>query len=274
MAAGPATLAAERAAPDHIVIAMQGTSSSAPASGSCHGQDCEQDHQQQHQTQTGVQNEGEMQRTVVLVQPLGEAPEATAWSSSMLQECRICLSADNQDDLVQPCSCDGTVKYAHLECLKSWVQERQQLECELCGKPYKSNVKQHLTPLIDSSSRRLRYSRLENSVTGTIGLRAGAADGDSPAPPVVSWTRFWIQLAILVMLLVAVLYLALFVPVNTSDNFWLMFLWRVSAVALLCGFVDVATAFSSHLCVQGCRWQGQDHPACSVWHKVCCALCC
>jgi len=41
-------------------------------------------------------------------------------------------------------------------------------------------------------------------------------------------TRFWIHLGILVMLLVAVLHLALFVPVNTSDNFWLMFLWRVS----------------------------------------------
>eukprot|EP00775_Hariotina_reticulata_P006664 gene6664-6888_t len=144
--------------------------------------------------------------------------------------------ADNQDDLVQPCSCNGTVKHAHLECLKSWVQERQQLECELCGKPYKSNVKQHLTPLLDSSSRRLRYSRLESTLTGTSSLRAGAAGGDSPAlspaPPVVSWTRFWIHLAILVMLLVAVLYLALFVPVNTSDNFWLMFLWRAITIIL------------------------------------------
>ena len=41
-----------------------------------------------------------------------------------------------------------------------------------------------------------------------------------------------IHLGILVMLLVAVLYLALFVNVGASDNFWLMFLWRAITVIL------------------------------------------
>jgi hypothetical protein len=34
------------------------------------------------------------------------------------------------------------------------------------------------------------------------------------------------------MLLVAVLYLSLFVNVGASDNFWLMFLWRAITVIL------------------------------------------
>lgn len=49
-------------------------------------------------------------------------------SQSGIRECRICLAADNQEDLVQPCNCTGSVKYAHMECLKAWVQERCSLQ--------------------------------------------------------------------------------------------------------------------------------------------------
>lgn len=56
---------------------------------------------------------------------------ATSLSSASQQgpkECRICLASDNQEDLVQPCSCTGSVQYAHMECLKAWVQERCNLQ--------------------------------------------------------------------------------------------------------------------------------------------------
>lgn len=52
----------------------------------------------------------------------------SAASQSSIRECRICLSSDSQDDLVQPCSCTGSVKYAHMECLKAWVHERCNLQ--------------------------------------------------------------------------------------------------------------------------------------------------
>ncbi|WIA16143.1 hypothetical protein OEZ85_012859 [Tetradesmus obliquus] len=65
-----------------------------------------------------------------------------------------------------------------------------------------------------------------------MGQQFGEGDDDGEPPQQISWTRFWVHLGILVMLLVAVLYLSLFVNVGASDNFWLMFLWRAITVIL------------------------------------------
>jgi hypothetical protein len=53
-------------------------------------------------------------------------------------ECRICLSAGNaEQELIQPCSCAGTMGYTHAACLEAWVQEKGSLTCELCKQQYK-----------------------------------------------------------------------------------------------------------------------------------------
>lgn len=57
--------------------------------------------------------------------------------------CRICL--ENGTELIQPCGCKGTVAYVHSECLKEWIERKEQIEfayniskelrvvdCELC----------------------------------------------------------------------------------------------------------------------------------------------
>lgn len=61
-------------------------------------------------------------------QQLQRNPSSLSTTSHHARECRICLAADNPEDLVQPCSCTGSVQYAHMECLKSWVQERANLQ--------------------------------------------------------------------------------------------------------------------------------------------------
>jgi hypothetical protein len=163
------------------------------------------------------------------------ATNLSSASQQGIQECRICLAADNQEDLVQPCNCTGSVQYAHMECLKSWVQERCNLQCELCGKQYKDEVAQRLLPLLEGRRPRRSRSRTIRVVNanGETVLAVEAAEDEEEQPrPRISWTRFWIHLGILVMLLVAVLYLALFVNVGASDNFWLMFLWRAITVIL------------------------------------------
>ena len=33
--------------------------------------------------------------------------------------CRICLD-DNGKELINPCKCNGTNKYVHLDCLNKW----------------------------------------------------------------------------------------------------------------------------------------------------------
>ena len=65
--------------------------------------------------------------------------------------CRICLTEDTpyndvDDPLISPCDCSGTMKYIHYQCLKNWLESKQEsktteyafsyywkeLQCELC----------------------------------------------------------------------------------------------------------------------------------------------
>ncbi len=52
----------------------------------------------------------------------------------MPRQCRICLEEDKKRNLVAPCSCKGTSKYAHSECLMQWFlhQPSKGLFCSLC----------------------------------------------------------------------------------------------------------------------------------------------
>jgi len=64
--------------------------------------------------------------------------------------CRICLHSENNEDnlLVSPCNCSGSVQYVHIDCLKHWIKSKcvikstgvcteyswKSLKCELCHK--------------------------------------------------------------------------------------------------------------------------------------------
>ncbi|KAJ8397365.1 hypothetical protein AAFF_G00439140 [Aldrovandia affinis] len=46
--------------------------------------------------------------------------------------CRICFQGAEQGDLLNPCRCDGSVRYTHQQCLLKWISERGSWTCELC----------------------------------------------------------------------------------------------------------------------------------------------
>uniref|UniRef100_A0A8C6VV70 RING-type E3 ubiquitin transferase n=2 Tax=Nothobranchius TaxID=28779 RepID=A0A8C6VV70_NOTFU len=46
--------------------------------------------------------------------------------------CRICFQGAEQGDLLNPCRCDGSVRYTHQQCLLKWISERGCWTCELC----------------------------------------------------------------------------------------------------------------------------------------------
>jgi hypothetical protein len=71
--------------------------------------------------------------------------------------CRICLleGSTEDDPLINPCSCKGSIRYVHLECLRHWIKGRlnlsdassqcgsyfyKQLTCELCHAAYPAYV--------------------------------------------------------------------------------------------------------------------------------------
>ncbi|XP_060100361.1 E3 ubiquitin-protein ligase MARCHF11 [Heteronotia binoei] len=46
--------------------------------------------------------------------------------------CKICLQDAEQGELLNPCRCDGSVRYTHQLCLLKWISERGSWTCELC----------------------------------------------------------------------------------------------------------------------------------------------
>ncbi|XP_029448525.1 E3 ubiquitin-protein ligase MARCH11 isoform X3 [Rhinatrema bivittatum] len=68
----------------------------------------------------------------------GRAPKADAESvcssdnSSPTPICKICFQGAEQGELLNPCRCDGSVRYTHQLCLLKWISERGSWTCELC----------------------------------------------------------------------------------------------------------------------------------------------
>ncbi|CAM8912848.1 unnamed protein product [Rhodiola kirilowii] len=51
-------------------------------------------------------------------------------------ECRICQEEDQIGKLETPCACNGSVKYAHRQCVQRWCDEKGDTTCEICHQPY------------------------------------------------------------------------------------------------------------------------------------------
>ncbi|CAK9183763.1 unnamed protein product [Ilex paraguariensis] len=51
-------------------------------------------------------------------------------------ECRICQEEDSVKNLESPCSCRGSLKYAHRKCVQHWCNEKGDIICEICHQPY------------------------------------------------------------------------------------------------------------------------------------------
>ena len=72
--------------------------------------------------------------------------------TSIIECCRFCLSDENCEDnpLVSPCNCMGSMKNVHLLCMQEWLRSKMQIkqnkvcttflwkkfECELCKTPF------------------------------------------------------------------------------------------------------------------------------------------
>lgn len=60
------------------------------------------------------------------------------------QICRICLNTQPLE-FISPCSCSGTSKFAHKNCLKTWILMKYPTlfdpKCEVCTGKYKIEVK-------------------------------------------------------------------------------------------------------------------------------------
>ncbi|VVB09132.1 unnamed protein product [Arabis nemorensis] len=56
---------------------------------------------------------------------------------SKLVQCRICHDNDEDSNMDTPCSCSGTLKFAHHDCVQRWCNEKGDTVCEICRQQYK-----------------------------------------------------------------------------------------------------------------------------------------
>lgn len=58
-------------------------------------------------------------------------------SPKKLVECRICQDEDFDSNMETPCSCCGSLKYAHRRCVQRWCNEKGDTMCEICHQQFK-----------------------------------------------------------------------------------------------------------------------------------------
>ncbi|CAN7002744.1 unnamed protein product [Brassica oleracea var. botrytis] len=52
-------------------------------------------------------------------------------------QCRICHDEDLDSNMESPCSCSGSLKYAHRKCVQRWCNEKGDTTCEICHQEFK-----------------------------------------------------------------------------------------------------------------------------------------
>jgi len=114
----------------------------------------------------------------------GSGPLCPAQKTGDLQStmCRICLleGPGEDDPLITPCECKGSIEYVHLGCLRHWIKGRlnlsdtpngsyfyRPLACELCKAVYPSHIDfgdDERTPLVELPHTQAPFIVLENMV--------------------------------------------------------------------------------------------------------------
>lgn len=97
-----------------------------------------------------------------------------------LPACRICLMDDNEEEnpLINPCNCIGSVRFIHLQCIKHWLKSKinsqtlnfitvhsfKNFECEICkaSVPERMKYKSSTLTLIEFPKPESSYIMLES----------------------------------------------------------------------------------------------------------------
>ena len=77
-----------------------------------------------------------------------------------MDECRICLEEDNENDFIKPCGCSAQV---HRECIKNWIlseNNNSPTDCEVCLNKYSIDFEEMFAEQLSRENR----AQSENSI--------------------------------------------------------------------------------------------------------------
>ncbi|MBA0613539.1 hypothetical protein Godav_013957 [Gossypium davidsonii] len=67
----------------------------------------------------------------------GSSTTVDLLSPRKIVECRICQDEDEDSNMETPCSCCGSLEYAHRRCVQRWCNEKGNTTCEICHQQFK-----------------------------------------------------------------------------------------------------------------------------------------
>lgn len=130
--------------------------------------------------------------------PLYPATEGVVASLEEAVICRICLSSDEQEKMIAPCSCRGSARWVHRDCLDEWrAQERVPwafTHCSVCRDAYEFEA----ASTANASQQQLRFGLLvtrdialfflllQSTIAG-LGFLMHAIDRGVNCPDTPSW---------------------------------------------------------------------------------------
>ncbi|GAB4828800.1 hypothetical protein Ancab_018461 [Ancistrocladus abbreviatus] len=176
-----------------------------------------------------------------------------------LVECRICHDEDIDSNMEAPCSCCGSLKYAHRRCVQRWCNEKGDTLCEICHEQFKPGYTAP-PPLFEFRQVPLNVRRNwvmsranlnDSHLTGAVSADRNLLDSDYD----YSSSRTLRCLAVaLIFTLFLVLRHTLPIIINGSEFCLRVFLL---AVARISGFVMLVYVIM--LLVSGCRYGWHRH---------------
>ncbi|KAM1015349.1 hypothetical protein ACFX2I_045126 [Malus domestica] len=101
-------------------------------------------------------------------------------------ECRICQEEDYLHKLEAPCRCNGTLKFAHRDCVQKWINERLSMTCEICNQPYEAGYTMVIpppqpSPQTENVTIPIRQVQFPEAIKHAAGLQAAQRTAQTEA---------------------------------------------------------------------------------------------
>ncbi|KAL1561401.1 hypothetical protein AAHA92_04109 [Salvia divinorum] len=165
-------------------------------------------------------------------------------STLLLSECRICQEEDDGKGLESPCSCSGTLKFAHRKCVQRWCNKKGDTTCEICNQVFSPNytcplprgnadvitidIRQALEAHVDlQRTRLLAFTEAERHL-----LESGHNDYGTESQRILIYFRSAVIILMLLLLIHQTFVLDVGAPLGSS-----VFLHYLIFVAQLSGFL-------------------------------------
>ncbi|KQK09233.1 uncharacterized protein LOC100844675 isoform X3 [Brachypodium distachyon] len=92
--------------------------------------------------------------------------------SGIVVECRICQEEGDEAYMETPCSCKGSLKYAHRICIQRWCNEKGDIICEICLQQFTPNYSAPLK-LFRIGRNSIIFSRTAGETSGNLNANHG-----------------------------------------------------------------------------------------------------